>query len=122
MARTLRDQLSPVGDSLFRELLRECGVPLAPLVEGIRQEDLASLERTLLALAEEYQKPDQQRLCRQAVIRAKDHARLVSRNPSVDSEKRAMKEEMLLWMLTWLENPAVFELWVSLRKQHLRSG
>jgi hypothetical protein len=122
IAGTVRDQLAPVSDKLFRDLLRECGVPLAPLVEGVRQEDLPSLERTLLALADEYRNPDLRRRCRMAVIHAKDHARLVARNAKVDPEKRAMKDEMVLWMLTWLENPAVFEVWVPMRKQHLKSG
>jgi hypothetical protein len=32
------------------------------------------------------------------------------------------KEEMVLWMMTWLENPDVFEAWVPLRKNHLSGG
>jgi len=27
------------------------------------------------------------------------------------------KEEMVLWMLTWLENPGVFATWLELRKR-----
>jgi len=99
---------------------------LSPLVEGVRQDNLAHLERTLLQLAQEYRQGaergdrDQQRLCRRAVIEAKDHARLVSHNPKVSREKQLEKEEMVLWMMTWLENPGVFEAWVPLRKSHLR--
>jgi hypothetical protein len=48
------------------------------------------------------------------VITAKDHARLAMRK--TNEEKRALKEEMILWMLTWLENPGVFPIWVALRK------
>ncbi|MBL8217424.1 MAG: hypothetical protein JNK87_42275 [Bryobacterales bacterium] len=117
----LRAQLGPVSDAMWRDLLRECGVPLAPLVEGVRQDTFANLERTLLLLWQEYAAADREgrRQCRALVIEAKDHARLAARNPKVSEDKRQQKEEMLLWMLTWLENPGAFELWVGLRKQRL---
>ena len=50
------------------------------------------------------------------MIAAKDHARWAARNP----ERRAEKEEMVLWMLTWLENPPVFPQWAALRLEKLR--
>jgi hypothetical protein len=31
-------------------------------------------------------------------------------------EKKAQKEEMIQWMLVWLENPGIFPAWVKLRK------
>jgi hypothetical protein len=49
---------------------------------------------------------------RRLVITAKEHARLAARNPG----KRPDKEEMILWLTTWLENPPVFREWVSLRR------
>ena len=49
------------------------------------------------------------------LITAKDHARLAARSQHVSPEKRAEKEEMSTWMLTWLENPVVFPLWAGLR-------
>jgi asparagine synthetase B (glutamine-hydrolysing) len=94
----------------------------------VRQDDFAHLERTLLQLAQEYRQAgergdrDRQRLSRRAVIEAKDHARLVSHNPKVSRKKQLEKEEMVLWMMTWLENPDVFEAWVPLRKNHLSGG
>ncbi len=121
----LRALLAPVGEHALRELLRDCGWPLAPMVEGVRQDDLRQLERTLLTLAQQYRdagrRSDQALMIRirDTVRVAKDHARLVARNPRVDAAKRARKQEMILWMLTWLENPAVFELWVGLRKARL---
>jgi hypothetical protein len=51
------------------------------------------------------------------VIAAKDRARFTSRNPRCSPEKRAVKEEMVQWMLVWLENPAVFAAWVEARKR-----
>ncbi len=102
--------------------MRQCGLPLDPLVEGVRQDDFPSLERTLLALQEEYQRAaaagDRERAqaCRRLVIQAKDHARLVLRNPRTPEHKKQEKEEMFLWLMTWLENPGLFPIWLRLRK------
>lgn len=125
LAETLRASLGPVSDRMWRDLIRESEVPLAPLVEGVRQEDFPALERTLLALATEYEQAGfekdvlRQKRVRRLVIAAKDHARLVTRNASTEEAKRAQKEEMILWMLTWLDNPSVFETWVTLRKPRI---
>jgi hypothetical protein len=102
---------------MFRDLLRESGAPLDAMVEGVRQEDFAALERTLLALAGAYAGADYEgrRSCRRLVITAKDHAKLAGRKPELADEKG----EMVLWMLTWLENPGVFADWVGLRKRQL---
>lgn len=120
-AKRLRTELPRMSDRLFRDLLRVCGLPLAPLVEGVRQDDFHDLERTLLLLAQEYAQGDaaRRKVVRGAVITAKNHAKLVVANEKVAAEKRAEKQEMVLWMMTWLENPAVFELWVPLRKGRL---
>jgi hypothetical protein len=110
----LRQDLPPVSDTYLRKLLRESGVPLAPLVEGVRQESFDALEQSLKKMLNEYEHGDAARrtLVRRAVITAKDHARLASRK----EQKRAEKQEMVLWMLTWLENPPVFPEWVRLRR------
>jgi hypothetical protein len=78
-----------------------------------------NLERALLALQVQYE-ATQDRAARQAirsiVIRGKSKARLAAR--SVKSEaKRAQKLEMADWMLTWLENPPVFDVWIALRRK-----
>jgi hypothetical protein len=106
--------LAPVSESYLRRLLRDSGVPLAPLVEGVRQESFDTLESSLLRLLAEYEPGDAARRTRvrSVVIAAKDHARLAGRIEG----KRAEKEEMVLWMLTWLENPPVFPEWVRLRR------
>ena len=110
----IRRYLAPVSTGYLRRLLRDAGVELAPVVEGVRQEDFDALERTLLALAEEYARGGAPRrsALRRLVIEAKDHARFAARKP----EKREEKEEMKLWMLTWLENPPLFPQWVRLRR------
>lgn len=108
LAAGLKRELDPVSDSHFRRLLRECGACLDPIVEGIRQDSPESFERTFLALigaeASEITK-------RREVIRSRDHARLaVRREASVE------RDEMILWMTVWLENPSVFSEWLKLRK------
>jgi hypothetical protein len=117
----LRAELAPIPDRALRQLLRDCGVPLASEIDGIRQDSLVEMERTLLAVLADYEQGDSQRrqLCRNVVITAKDHARLALRRLPQEDPRRADKEEMILWMLTWLENPGVFAAWLDLRKKML---
>jgi hypothetical protein len=110
--------LTPISDGYLRRLLRDwakgSGVPLTPLVEGVRQESFEVLESSLLRLFEEYEQGDAatRSRVRKLVIDAKEHARFAGRK----EEKSAEKGEMILWMLTWLENPPVFPEWVGLRR------
>ena len=112
----LHVELAPVSGSTLRRLLRESGVPLAPLVEGVRQETFDALESSLLSFLREYEHSDLagRTSIRRVVIEAKEHARWAGRQP----DRRAEKQEMALWMLTWLENPPLFPQWVKLRRQH----
>ena len=111
--------LAPVSESYLRKLVRECSVPLAAMVEGVRQTTFDDLEASLLKLLEEYDRGDaaHRMAVRRLVITAKDHARLAARNP----EKRAEKEEIILWLTTWLENPPVFAEWVGIRRTRTNS-
>lgn len=115
----LRRRFAPISAGYLRTLLRawahERGVPLAPMVEGVRQENFATLEHSLIALLNEYERGDAARRIevRRRVIEAKDHARWAAHSP----EKRDQKEEMVLWMLTWLENPPLFPEWAQLRRR-----
>ncbi|MBY0505084.1 MAG: hypothetical protein K2X03_14320 [Bryobacteraceae bacterium] len=102
VADGLRDSLAPISEAYLRKLLRASGVPLAPEVEGVRQEDFASLERTLLATRDPA-----------AVREARRHAALARRSPKADW---AVKTEMMEWMRVWLETPAAFPVWLRLRK------
>lgn len=118
--------LAPVSEGYLRRLLRETGIPLAPLVGGIRQDSFERLEDTLTEMRGEYAAAvgagdaPRARACRRAVITAKDHARFSLRSPKLAAEQRVAKEEMVLWMLTWLENPGVFATWLELRKRAAR--
>jgi hypothetical protein len=116
----LREALAPITDSYLRKLLRESGATLAPLIEGVRQSDFDELERTLTALGEIYSAgdPATARQCRHLVIEARQHARWAAQRAAADDAKRRTKEEMMQWMLVWLENPAVFPAWASLRRKN----
>ena len=106
--------LAPVSESYLRKLVRESGVPLDAMVEGVRQGSFDELEASLLRFQDEYERGDPARRAavRRVVITSKEHARLASRNP----ERRREKEEMILWMVTWLENPPLFAAWIRLRR------
>ncbi len=108
--KSLQADLAPISSGYLRKLLRASGAVLHPLVEGVRQEDMGSLERTLLALLGE-----ERRAARTLIIEAKDHAKWAS-------GKHPEKAEMILWMLTWLENPGIFPQWLAIRKHALQQN
>jgi hypothetical protein len=118
--RELLDRLAPVSADYLRDVLRESGYPLAPMVEGVRQSSFEELERTLLALAVEYESAvqgerERRSEVRALVVAAKDRARFAGRRTSSE-EKKDQKAEMVLWLMTWLENPGLFDAWVRVRK------
>jgi hypothetical protein len=120
--------LAPVSESYLRSLLRSSGFPLDPLVEGVRQDSFAELERTLAAISLEYSRALDSgdtalaARCRQCVITGKEHAHLAARRRGVAPEVRVRKEEMASWMLLWLEHPSLFPDWLSTRKKIQQSG
>lgn len=105
----LRAAIPEVSEGTVKKALRESGLKLAPLVEGVRQDTLEHLERTLRALLDEYEQGDRarQKQVRAVVITAKQHARW------------SKHEEPQLWLQTWLENPPLFPSWVEIRKKLL---
>ena len=113
--------LGPVTESDLRRLLRASGARLHPFAAGVDQSGFPALLSSLLALAASYETgtAEDRRTARRIVITAKDHARLAARNSHTSPEKRAEKEEMAAWMLTWLENPLIFPLWAGLRAKAL---
>ncbi len=56
------------------------------------------------------------RLVRETGIKGKNRARMISKNPKVAGQKRAEKAEIAEWFTIWLQNPEVFETWVTLRQ------
>ena len=53
--RQLLGDMGAAREDVLRRLLRECGLPLAPLVEGVRLTDPGEAERTATALLREYE-------------------------------------------------------------------
>lgn len=106
----------------MRRLLADAGIRVEPPFGGVRQTSFDELERSLLELEEVYTRARKTgeraraQQCRNAVIQAKDHARLAARGARTSPEKKAQKEEMIRWMLVWLENPGIFSAWVKQRK------
>jgi hypothetical protein len=117
--------LAPVSRAYLRRLLRQSGIPLAPLVEGVRQDSADELERTLRALETVYREArrhgdaERQRQCRRLVIEAKDHARWALRRGKLSAEQAGWRREAIDWMLVWLENPEAFPVWAALRRRRL---
>jgi hypothetical protein len=110
----IKTALEPVSDSYLRDLIRSSGFAMTPDVEGVNTHTLEDLERTLNALAVLYETG--RRDIRPLVIAAKDRLKWSMARLS-DPAKKEMRQEMILWTLTWLENPAAFSLWVSLRRR-----
>jgi hypothetical protein len=123
----LLQRLAPVSDSYLRDLLRETGLPFEQPYAGVRQHTLEELEQSLREIERVYSaagaagEREKARYCRRQVIAAKDRARFLVQNPRTSSEKRAQKEEMVQWMLVWLENPPLFPAWVDARKRAMES-
>jgi hypothetical protein len=114
----IRSLLAPISESYLHKLLRDCGAPLDPMVEGVRQGSFDELQESLEHLLEIYQSSDalRKKAVRALVITAKDHARLAARSANFSPERRGEKVEMVLWLLTWLENPGIFPEWARLRR------
>jgi hypothetical protein len=54
--------------------------------------------------------------CRRIASLGRYRAELISRNQKVSLQKRLQKQEMANWFRIWLETPALFEDWLSMRK------
>lgn len=110
----LRTAFPEVSESSLREWLHDAGIRVPQPLRGVWTKTLDELEESLIDMAEAYR--TEPKICRALVITAKDRTRFASRNPKVDEAKRAEKEEMVQWMLVWLDDPAMFPTWVRLRR------
>jgi hypothetical protein len=118
----LLQDLAPVSESYLRDLLRATGLPFDQPYAGIRQHTFEELEQSLVDVLQVYREAlsagqrDRARYCRRQVIAARDRAKFLALTPRTTPENRTQKEEMVQWMLVWLENPEVFPAWVDARK------
>jgi hypothetical protein len=121
-------RLAPVSESYLRELIRATGLPFDQPFAGIHQHTFEVLEQSLRDMLDVYTKAmaagnrERARYCRRQVIGAKDRARFLAQNPRTTPERKALKQEMVQWMLVWLENPEVFPTWVEARKRITHRG
>jgi hypothetical protein len=118
---SLMERLAPVSESYLRDLLRNTGLPFAQPYAGIRQHTFEEFERSLRDMLRVYTEAmaagnrDLASYCRRQVIGAKDRAKFVAGNARTPPERKAQQEEMVQWMLVWLENPEVFPAWADAR-------
>ena len=123
--QTLLMRLAPVSESYLRDLLRETGLPFEQPYAGVRQHTFDELEQSLRELGRVFADAtstgdrERARYARRQVIAAKDRARFLADNPRTAPDKQGQKQEMVQWMLVWLDNPLVFPAWVDARKRAL---
>lgn len=95
-------------DAMFRNVLKfsDFKQTLASLrrLENLRKKFIAENDREGL------------RLMREIALKGKSRARMISKNEKVAADKRAEKQEIAEWFTVWLQNPEVFESWVTLRQ------
>ena len=100
------------SESYLRRLLRAMPLRLHPLVEGVRQDGLENLSRTLTGLSDVYTlDPKASRNC---VLESKRHAQILLAKQPEDAWRKAV----LLHLNTWLENPAIYPVWSRLQKKN----
>ncbi len=95
-------------DAVFRNILKfsDFKETLASLrrLENLRKKFLAENDREGL------------RLMREIAVKGKSRAQMIAKNEKVSPEKRAEKAEIAEWFTIWLQNPEVFENWITLRR------
>ena len=95
-------------DAMFRNVLKfsDFKETLTSLrrLENLRRKFVAENDREGL------------RLMREIAVKGKSRAQMISKNEKVAPEKRAEKAEIAEWFTIWLQNPEVFENWITLRQ------
>jgi hypothetical protein len=137
----VRQRLADKGGtslSYIASVLREAGVavdyqdrfadpameePYASRLKGALQfRDLPSAENSLRNLDQMYREyreaadHEGTSLIRSIVLKGKERASSLARNPRISPEKRWEKQEVAQWFRVWLESPNLFFDWLELRK------
>jgi hypothetical protein len=115
--QALREAFPATSEDTLRRHLQALEAAVEQPWRGIDTKSLDALEASLKEMAAVY--PALPRETRAVVIAAKDKTRFASRNRKAAAEKRAMKLEMVEWMLVWLGDPAMFAAWAGLRRGFL---
>lgn len=102
---------SGLSAAYLRKKLRERGHAMDALVEGVRQDSVEHLERTLKALALAY--AEDPVAARSQVLEARRHLGFALRR----EPENPLRVVTLLHLRTWLENPPIYPLWADLQKQ-----
>jgi hypothetical protein len=55
------------------------------------------------------------RRVRDTVLKGKQRAEMIARNPNVNQRKRDEKTEIAQWFALWLQSPEIFDDWLHLR-------
>ncbi|HZI17869.1 MAG TPA: hypothetical protein VEY09_04670 [Pyrinomonadaceae bacterium] len=104
-----RLRLAGPYDAMFRNVLKF----------STFDEAAASLRR-LDNLRRRFEKDGDQeglRRVRETVLKGKRRAQMIAGNASVNERKRAEKAEIAEWFTVWLNQPSIFEDWLSLRRR-----
>ncbi len=95
-------------DAMFRNILKFSDFRQTVLsirqMENLRKKFVADDDREGL------------RLMREIALKGKNRALMIAKNERVAPNKRAEKQEIAEWFTIWLQNPEVFENWVTLRQ------
>jgi hypothetical protein len=81
-------------------------------------EDAAASIRRLDNLRKQFRRKDDReglRRVHETVLKGKQRAQMIARNPAVNERKREEKAEMAEWFTVWLNQPEIFEDWLALR-------
>ena len=95
-------------EAMFRNVLRfstfEEAASSIRRLENLRRQFARTVDREGL------------RLTREAALKGKRRAQMISRNAAVGERKRAEKAEIAEWFTVWLNQPELFADWLDLRQ------
>ena len=82
-------------------------------------EEAAASIRRLDNLRKQFRRKEDReglRRVQETVLKGKQRAQMIARNPKVAEPKRAEKAEIAEWFTVWLNQPEIFDDWLSLRQ------
>ncbi len=80
-------------------------------------EEAAESIKKLDAIRQKLDPQLEQRSIRELVLKIKDEIQAVARSRIVDERERLEANEIVQWLTVWLQDPELFEDWLSLRQQ-----